>query len=213
MEIKDKIQNLIKEVLKNLGINAENIILEHPEDFKNGDFSTNVAMVYAKELKKNPKELAVAIAEELNKNLPKEISKIEVAGAGFINLYLSREFFTGSVKGILKQKENFGKNDLLAGKKIMVEYTQPNPFKPFHIGHLMSNAIGESISRIVEFSGAKTVRANYQGDVGPHVAKAIYGLMNLGMPDKTLSIGEQAQYIGNCYVKGNEIYESNENAK
>lgn len=74
----------------------------------------------------------------------------------------------------------------------MVEYTQPNPFKPFHIGHLISNAIGESVSRIVEYSGSKIIRVNYQGDVGPHVAKAIYGLINFGMPDESKSISEKA---------------------
>jgi arginyl-tRNA synthetase len=95
----------------------------------------------------------------------------------------------------------------------MVEYTDPNPFKPFHIGHLMTNAIGESISRIVEFSGAKTIRANYQGDVGPHVAKAIYGLMKFGLPDSSKSVAEQAQYIGDCYSKGSNLYDTDENAK
>jgi len=153
------------------------------------------------------------IKTEIEKNLPKEISKIEVAGAGFINFYLSREFFVESIKEVLEQKENWGKNNLLAGKKVMVEYTQPNPFKPFHIGHLMSNAIGESISRIVEFSGAKTIHANYQGDVGPHVAKAIYGLIKFGMPDENKTVSEKAQYIGECYSKGSNLYDTDENAK
>ena len=65
----------------------------------------------------------------------------------------------------------------------MIEYTDPNPFKPFHIGHLMANAVGESISRIIEYSGADTIRANYQGDLGLHVAKAIYGLKEYGLPE------------------------------
>ena len=95
----------------------------------------------------------------------------------------------------------------------MIDYTQPNPFKPFHIGHLMSNAIGESISRIVEFSGAKTIRANYQGDVGPHVAKAIYGLLKFGMPDEDKSIPEKARYIGELYAKGHDAYEDSPEAK
>src|SRR3989344_6493554 len=183
---KHKMQNKIKEqikiVLKNLGVDATEVVLEHPADFKNGDYSTNVAMVYAKQLQISPKELAEKIVGFLLTLSKGEagrwsIEKVEVAGAGFINFYLHREFFTESINEILKEKENWGKNEILKNKKVMVEYTQPNPFKPFHIGHLMSNAIGESISRIVEFSGAKTVRANYQGDVGLHVAKAIYGIM------------------------------------
>ena len=216
--MKEQIEKLIKEVLNNLNIKDVSFSIEHPDDFKNGDYSTNVAMVCAKKIGKNPKELAETIKIELEKNLPKEISKIEVAGPGFINFYLPREFFTKSIEEILNKKEKWGSNKLLYGKKVMVEYTQPNPFKPFHIGHLMSNAIGESISRIVEFSGAKTIHANYQGDVGPHVAKAIYIMMkektdtNSAMADNVAS-GKIAQYIGECYSKGSNLYDTDEIAK
>lgn len=215
--MKTIIEKKIKEVLKNLGITEDvSFNIEHPEDLKNGDYSTNVAMVCAKQLKSNPKELAEKIAIELNA-LPKQgfggIEKVEVAGPGFINFYLSRDFFSNSVNKILEENNDWGRNDLLSGKKVMVEYTQPNPFKPFHIGHLMSNAIGESISRIVEFSGANIIRANYQGDVGPHVAKAIYALMKFGFPDSNLSVSSQAEYIGECYSKGSNFYDTNEEIK
>ncbi|HPS21400.1 MAG TPA: arginine--tRNA ligase [Candidatus Paceibacterota bacterium] len=215
--MKNRIKNLIKETLEKLEIKVESFNVEHPEIFDNGDYSTNVAMVCAKKMGVNPKELAERIVEKMKEDLLAEektfIEDIAVAGPGFINFYLSRGFFVEQVDEILKQKENWGKNRNLAGKKVMVEYTQPNPFKPFHIGHLMSNAIGESISRIVEFSGAKTVRANYQGDVGPHVAKAIYALLKFGMPEEYESITAKAQYIGELYAKGNELYETDEEAK
>lgn len=217
--MKEEIQKIIEESLKNLGINEKvNFVIEHPEDSKNGDYSTNVAMVCAKNLKTNPGGLAEKIKNEIEKTLRQAqdefyINKIQIAGPGFINFYLSREFFINSVKEILEKSDNWGKNEILSNKKVMVEYTQPNPFKPFHIGHLMSNAIGESISRIVEFSGAKVVRANYQGDVGPHVAKAIWGLDKFGMPDSHLPVSAQAQYIGECYSKGSNLYDTNENAK
>ncbi len=208
--MKEKLENLIKESLKNLGIEDGAVILEHPADLKMGDYSTNVAMVYAKKLGMNPRDLAEKIKVELSARQGlAEIEKIEVAGAGFINFYLSREFFTTSVKDILKQGEGWGKNELLSGKKVMVEYTQPNPFKPFHIGHLMSNAIGESISRVVEYSGAHTVRANYQGDVGPHVAKAIWGIINSGESYED----KRALWIGEQYAKGSDAYDNNEDSK
>jgi arginyl-tRNA synthetase len=89
----------------------------------------------------------------------------------------------------------------------MVEYTDPNPFKPFHIGHLMSNAIGESISRLVEFQGAKTVRACYQGDVGLHVAKAIYGMQKVKEGSNYIA------YLGDAYVFGAKEYEDDPGAK
>ncbi|KKT76054.1 MAG: Arginine-tRNA ligase [Parcubacteria group bacterium GW2011_GWF2_44_7] len=177
-KMEQEIKKLIKDALQNLNIEVSEVVLEHPEDLKNGDYSTNIALSIAKEIGQNPRELAEKIKEQiLRLNLDKYLEKIEVAGAGFINFYLSRKFFAGSVEKIVNQADNFGKNNLWEGKKVMVEYTQPNPFKPFHIGHLMSNSIGESISRLVEFSGAEVSRANYQGDVGLHVAKAIYGLL------------------------------------
>lgn len=224
--MKEQIEKSIKDVLKNLGIKEDiNFSVEHPEDFKNGDYSTNVAMVYAKSLKTNPKELAEKIITQIKDNLlptlPLDkgevkggglISDIQIAGPGFINFYLSREFFTESVNEILEKGENWGKNNLGEGKKTMVEYTDPNPFKPFHIGHLMTNAIGESISRIVEFSGSKTIRANYQGDAGPHVAKAIYILMQKSLLESK-NVSEIAQYIGKCYSEGSNLYDTDESVK
>jgi len=225
MNMKEKIENLIKESLKNLAIEFGSIALEHPADLKMGDYSTNIAMVLAKNLKVNPKNLAEKIVEEMRSDLKnskrsdirKVIEKIETAGSGFINFYLSKEFFINSIKEILENK-NFGRNNFFAGKKIMVEYTQPNPFKAFHIGHLMSNTIGEAISRIIEFSGAKTIRANYQGDVGPHVAKAIYEMLKNKSDTNSartefVSLSDKANYIGNSYVKGNDAYEKDKQAK
>ncbi|KKR69759.1 MAG: Arginine-tRNA ligase, partial [Parcubacteria group bacterium GW2011_GWF1_40_6] len=213
--MEQKIKNLIKDALKNLAIEVSDIALEHPEDLKNGDYSTNVALAISKLLNKNPKVLAEEIVFEINRlNVDKNIEKVEIAGVGFINFYLSRKFFTNSIEEILNKAENFGKNDLLKGKKMMVEYTQPNPFKPLHIGHLMNNAIGESISRLVEFSGAETTRANYQGDVGLHIAKAIYGLFNNEkLQSKVGSHNFQATNIGMAYVFGAGEYENNEEAK
>src|SRR3989338_9012340 len=140
--MQEKIKNLIKDALKNLKIEDSDFVVEHPEDLKNGDYSTNVAMVLAKKLKTNPKELAEKITAVLKKAQTEfpEIEEIKVAGAGFINFHLSRKFFSKSIETIVNQAEYVGKNDTLSGKKIMIEYTDPNPFKPFHIGHLMTNA-------------------------------------------------------------------------
>ncbi len=225
MEIKEKIENLIKKTLKNLDMEFGSIALEHPQNLKMGDYSTNIAMILAKNIKTNPKELAEKIVSEIRldiKNSKKSdvgnvIEKIEVAGAGFINFYLSKEFFVNSIKEILENKD-FGKNNIFADKKIMVEYTQPNPFKAFHIGHLMSNTIGEAISRIIEFSGAKIVRANYQGDVGPHVAKAIYQMLKNKSDTNSaraefVSLSEKTKYIGSSYIKGNDAYQDDKEAK
>ncbi len=213
--MQDEIKKLIKDALENLEIEVSDFGLEHPADLKMGDYSTNVAMAVVKNIGTNPKDLAQKIVAEISRlNLDKYIEKIEVAGAGFINFYLSRKFFGGSIEEIVNKGENIGKNKLLAEKKIMIEYTDPNPFKPFHVGHLMTNAIGESIARILEHSGAEVSRANYQGDVGLHVAKAIYGLLeNEKLQSKTGSHTLQSANIGRAYARGSEVYEIDPKAK
>lgn len=155
--------------------------VSHPKDETHGDYATNLAMLLAKKLGLNPREIAQKLITSLQIDIELanliDMSKIEVAGAGFINFWLKEEWVT---KEMQKAKgEGYGKLDRLAGQKIMVEYTDPNPFKEMHIGHLMSNTIGEAIARLIEMGGAEVKRANYQGDVGLHVAKAVWGMMYL----------------------------------
>ena len=169
-------------------------------------------------MKMNPRELAERLVAELEKGKPAEVEKIDIAGPGFINFHLKREFFARQVKNILKEKERFGSNDYFKKaklKKVMIEYTDPNPFKEFHIGHLMSNAIGESIARITEFSGAQVKRACYQGDVGLHVAKAVWGFLKDNKDDVDVSnvIHFSAAGLGVCYAVGAMAYEKDEKSK
>ena len=204
--IQEKLKNSIRAALKSLSVTAVDVHLEHPTDLNFGDYSSNVALAYAKEMKIKPRELAEKIAKDISKNKIKEIEKTEVAGAGFINFFLSKEFFAESLSEAIKEGENFGENKSLGEQKVIIEYTDPNPFKEFHIGHLMSNTIGESLSRIIEFHGAEVKRACYQGDVGLHVAKAIYGAMKNGEP-------KNAEEWGEAYAKGSAEYEDDAGAK
>lgn len=215
MDIDQLLRAQIEQALVSLGVTSPQIVLEHPADLVHGDFSTNVALAYAKELETNPRALAEKIVTIFHQSGQSELVKdVSIAGPGFINFYLSDDFFTQTTQKITQLKDVWGVNDSLLGKKVLVEYTQPNPFKPFHIGHLMSNAIGESVSRLVEFSGATIVRANYQGDVGPHVAKAFYGMQKRGMPaDMSAPASVLAQYIGECYSAGSDAYDNDPEAK
>lgn len=201
----------IQEAAKELGLPEVSFSLEHPKELSHGDWATNIALILSKQADKNPKEVADQIASKLGEKNIEGVEHISVAGAGFINFTLSRKVFVQYLTAALD--EDWGSNATGSGKKIMLEYTDPNPFKPFHIGHLMTNAIGESLARLTEFSGSKVIRANYQGDVGAHVAKAIYGLQQKGKPDSSLSVSEQAQYIGACYVYGSNEYEKDAEAK
>ncbi len=223
--IKEQIINLIKKAIADFGVSEKEIpafTVEHPDIMIHGDFATNVALALSKQLKKNPVELAKQIVENLNKNKTAEIEKIEVAGPGFINFYLSPAYFSAQLQLVLDQKENYGKNNNLNKQKTIIEYTDPNPFKEFHIGHLMSNAIGESISRIIEANGAEVIRACYQGDVGLHVAKTIYGVKRMLLDNpKTrkeffgglFGQGKNHKIWGQAYAQGATAYEENDEAK
>ena len=122
---------------------------------------------------------------------------------------MDRPFFKKTVQQILNAETNFGRNDSLSNKNIIIEYTDPNPFKQFHIGHLMSNSIGEAIARILEWNGAKITRVCYQGDVGMHVAKAIWGIKNIEepFPSDSASIDEKTAYLGKVYTFGANKYD------
>ena len=204
MEIEKAITSALRGALKKLGIEGVDPVLDHPSDLAHGDYATNVALAAAKKAAVNPKQLAEKIAAELG--VVDGVSKIEIAGPGFINFHLSRGTFTESISEILTPKE-WGSGSRLSGKKIMYEYTDPNPFKVFHIGHLMSNAIGESLSRLGASQGATVFRANYQGDIGPHVAKCIWALKKEHLDPHKI------EDLGKAYVIGSTAYEDDETAK
>lgn len=178
---REAIERAVRKALADMGAGEAKFVVERPSHMEHGDYATNAALV----AKVDPN----ALAAKLNID---GVEKVAVVGK-FINFWLSPE-------AIRIEIQNQKVEQVYAGKKVMVEYTDPNPFKEFHIGHLMSNAIGESIARLLENTGAKVTRANYQGDVGPHVAKAIWG--RIQKPE--LSWGE-------AYTYGTEQYEANKN--
>jgi len=202
--VKNQIKSLTEKIVLSLYGNSHGreddaieVLVDVPKEKIHGDYSTNVALVLAKKLNKSPVEVAKEIVSKVSDN--RLFEKVEMASPGFINFYLSKDFF---IEGFKKIDKIFGRNNNLKNKKIIIEYTDPNILKEFHIGHLMSNTIGESISRIIDFHGAKVKRLCYQGDVGLHVAKAIWGKM------KNSSNAWQE-----AYVFGSEKYESDEFAK
>lgn len=199
MKIQQKIKEWVRETLQI----EEDFVLAHPKDLKNGDYYFYHSLVGANDL------------EKLNENKIKEIVKVELVGK-FINFYLSKDFFVESVTEINEKGNKFGENDLFKNQNIIIEYTDPNPFKEFHIGHLMSNSIGEAISRIIENNGARIKRLSYGGDVGLHVAKAIFAVLadkEEAEKAKNSSEKEQIKFWAERYVSGNNQYEDNPEAK
>lgn len=212
--MKKVLKEELKKILSDLGVGNPMVVFDVPMHVELGDYSTNVAMIYAKQLKKKPVDLAEEIKKKLIEKKSQNVLKIDVVAPGFLNFFFDKSYFVEVIKKIISEKEKYGTSDLLKGKKIMVEFTDPNPFKEFHIGHLMSNSIGESISRILESQGAEVLRANWQGDVGIHIAKAVWGMFHspLSGDDKS-STEKSVVYLGRCYALGSSQYEEDENAK
>ncbi len=194
--MKEEIKKIIE---KATGVSADKFSVEVPGNKNFGDYSTNVAMV----LKKNPNEIVGKIKSDLFK-------KIEIKN-GFINFFVADKYFIDNLKNV---DESYGRGKELKNKKVVIDYTDPNPFKEFHIGHLMSNAIGESISRIFEFQGAKIKRVCFQGDVGIHVAKAIWYMKKMDEAGTEKMSDKNRLFAWNlAYANGSKEYEINDEAK
>src|SRR3990167_7644277 len=203
MDAAQSIRDALSRAFQTLGI-SEEVALEHPGELENGDYATGVALRHAKQAGMKPRELAEKIVSEMG--TVDGISKIEIAGAGFINFYLAPETFAAVLEEA-RSSYTWGANQNEKRKKTIVEYTDPNPLKEFHIGHLVTNTIGESISRLFVYAGAEVRRANYQGDVGRHVARAIWGLL------ESKESPEDVQALGRAYAAGAKADEENESAK
>lgn len=205
--MKEQIENLIKTALKNLNIEEVVFAVENPSDINNGDYSTNVAMVCAKKIGKNPRELAEKIITEISTRQDLVgIEKIEVAGSGFINFYLSKEYFKSILIKITEENNQWGNSTLNLGKNILVEHSSPNLFKPFHIGHLMNNTIGESIVQLAKSSGAEVTTMTFPSDISIGIAKAIFTLLEK-IKHGPIDVGNEIVEYGNAYVEGTRRYE------
>jgi arginyl-tRNA synthetase len=175
-----------------------------------GDYSTNVAMRLSKEAGKNPREVAEQLAVKIRENLADMVADVSVAGPGFINLKLTDAALVGML-GVEPTKP-------LAGQKWVLEYSDPNPFKPLHAGHLYTTLVGDTISRLVEHAGAETIRITYGGDVGLHVGKSMWAIVReLGGENASkladIPEAERPSWLGDRYVEGNNAYEDDETAK
>jgi len=227
--MKEGIIEALKQVSQKVGIDIKGaqIQLDYPENPDHGDFSTNLAMAHAKSLKMAPKVLAEKLITELQNIVAKNssgsnsalnfIDSITVAGPGFINFKIKDQAIAKQILEAAKKGSDYGKK--VGGKNpaagavpqnVLVEHTDPNAFKAFHIGHLMANAIGESLSRLVEFSGAKTTRICYPSDIGLHIAKSIWAMKKhvAEIPIDSAPIQMKTEFLGRMYVEGTQAYDA-----
>jgi arginyl-tRNA synthetase len=287
--MKQYIQELLERVLEGMGVeDVVSPVVSVPENPQHGDYSTNVAMLLSKSLKKSP----VKIAEELKNAIIKYqtasnagiVDRVEVAGPGFLNIYLSEASLINQVSEVLKIKDAYGsvpkagkvqsekfkvqsfeakksgqkqgkkgvqklqvttisppaqkplKNlrktaaegnlarqnkkiseaapgDFIPASRMTIEFAQPNPFKEIHIGHVRNIALGESYSRLAEAAGSTVRRVNYEGDVGMHVAKSLWGLERLARDGVDISgvgldVRGKAGLLGRAYAVGSKAFEA-----
>jgi len=207
--VKNEVQKLVPEV--------GNFSVEIPE-LVHGDLTTNICLVASKVLKISPQQVYEKIEQELKNNLSGAVEKLEFVNPGFINFYFKPEFVREHLCFSAKNNLGGGKvsSEKYDGKKVLVEFTSINLFKPFNIGHLMSNFTGEFISRSLESVGAKVVRISYPSDKSIGIAKAIWSIKKDGGLDQeifTKSLGEVVKYLGQSYITGVAEYKKFEENK
>lgn len=211
--------SMLKQIRKVIGevSGSQDFSTVYTEHAGFGHVTSNVAMVMAKSENRNPKELASELATKISENNNEIFAKVEVAGPGFINFTLTPDFILKSLGTDIDIESEYKKPADAQGfglaRKVLVEYTDPNPFKVFHIGHLMTNIIGEAVARIYETAGADVKRVNYQGDIGRHIAINIYAILenidayNNLKSDDTKSLVEKVEWLGQMYAAGYKAFD------
>lgn len=204
--MEDRIRSSVETALAELGAEGVSFAVEWPADLAHGDYAVNAAMAVAKQLGKGPREVAELLIPKIAEGLGEDVVSVETAGPGFINIRLSAD----AIRRDMEQArgDEWGKGTAEEGQRVIVEYSCPNPFKEMHIGHLMSTIIGEAVSRVIENAGARVIRDSYGGDVGPHVAKALWALQRKNVTDVA-----SASEVDKAYAEGSKAYEASETAK
>src|ERR1035441_4980066 len=149
------------------GADLSRIVVEPPRDPTHGDMATNAAMVLAKDAGKKPRELAEAIAEKLRAD--DKVAKVDVAGAGFINLTLKPHVWAAELRVVLASGQGYGRSTMGAGEKVNVEYVSANPTGPMHVGHGRGAVFGDALANLLAFAGFEVTREYYINDAGAQV--------------------------------------------
>ncbi|MFH0874201.1 MAG: arginine--tRNA ligase [Candidatus Komeilibacteria bacterium] len=205
-KLKDSIQLAIHKLWPGTEVDFS---VEHPEIEEKGDYATNAALILARRLKQDPLLVAQRLVTILEQEQLPEVEMIEAKHPGFVNFRLAPEYLLDSVRQIQQQKTNYGQSSLLADRKVVLEFGQPNTHKMPHIGHLFSYIYGGACTRLWQSQGATVKPVNYQGDVGLHVAKCLWAYQKNDQPDPA-TLAEQVQYLQRCYQQGSKEYDESQ---
>ncbi|KIX90723.1 arginine--tRNA ligase [Staphylococcus microti] len=174
MNIIDQVkQTLIEEIEKSikkaeLADTVPHIKVEIPKDTQNGDYATNIAMVLTKIAKRNPREIAQLIVENLDTEAA-HVQKVDIAGPGFINFYLDPSYLHVVIDDVLKKDTQYGRVDTPKNEKVLIEYVSANPTGDLHIGHARNAAVGDTMSNIMDAAGYDVTREYYINDAGNQI--------------------------------------------
>ncbi|PTI10217.1 arginine--tRNA ligase [Staphylococcus warneri] len=163
----EEIEASIKKV--KLANDIPEIKIEIPKDVKNGDYSTNIAMVLTKIAKRNPREIAQAIVDHLDASKA-HVKKVDIAGPGFINFYLDNQYLTDIIPEAIQKGDQFGKAEESKNKNILLEYVSANPTGDLHIGHARNAAVGDTLANILIAAGYHVTREYYINDAGNQIS-------------------------------------------
>ncbi len=199
------IKNLVQELF---AIEVAPVVTRPDPEF--GDFATNVAMQITKQVGRNPRELAEQLAARFAEH--ETIQSASVAGPGFVNIRLNDM----QLHTLVNDSANLPQT--LAGKVVVAEYSDPNPFKVLHAGHLYTSIVGDVVANVLQAAGAQVHRVNFGGDVGLHVGKTMWAILReLGgeNPEKLQTISERdtSEWLAARYVEGTNAYEEDEVAR
>ncbi|MFI5211893.1 MAG: arginine--tRNA ligase [Ignavibacteria bacterium] len=176
MDIKKHISAKLKSALKECGIETDSIALERPKEGSNGDISSNAAMMFAKKAGSKPREFAEGLIASLG--IPDSyITGAEVAGPGFINFFISDNYFRDKLAEILEKSAEYGRLDVNKGKTANLEWVSANPTGPLHTGHGRQTALGKAIANLLEWTGYTVTREYYYNDAGKQMetlARSVY---------------------------------------
>ena len=179
----NKIELSLKKVLQKAIIDLkfvedyplEQIVIEIPKDKAHGDYSTNMAMQLTKVLRRNPREIAKSIIDALDLEAG-HIERVEIAGPGFINLFLKKDAMTSVIKDVLDEQDHYGYSDFGQGIKYNIEFVSANPTGDLHLGHAKGAAVGDSICRIMKAAGYDVTSEYYINDAGNQITNLALSL-------------------------------------
>lgn len=217
--LKQKLLEDLVKVVEDLGYSADDLVLSISKNPAFGDYTTNSALQLANLEMENGKQNHLEIAKQILKKLGKKdyLEKAEVAGPGFVNFYLKDTALIKNLPLVCSYTAMVNPQIKIGGetKKILVEFAHPNTHKAFHIGHTRNIILGEAICRLLEAAGNEVFRANYQGDIGLHVAKALWGINQLNgeQTSKKATIQKKAEFLGKAYTLGSQKYETEEKVR